>query len=272
MTRSSRRSTGRRFNRGSTKGDMVTHALAPADFGRLKLLDTCTASNAIERLDVRPRNEGFIHGTARCLFPGMPPTLGYAVTGRIRSSAQPISGGWYYDRIEWWTYVQSLPSPRVVVLQDVDPVPAFGAFVGEIHANIASALGCVACVTDGAVRDLEPVEALGFQLFAGGVSPSHAYAHIVDWGLPVDIGGLRINPGDLVHGDRHGVHTVPLAVAADVPRMAGDLDREERELIGLCQSSHFSIEALSDMFDRIRAADHLRATRSTPGVPPSSNT
>jgi hypothetical protein len=65
---------------------------------------------------------------------------------------------------------------------------------------------------------------------------------------------------------------VPLAVAGDVPRMAGVLDREERELIELCRSSHFSIEALSEMFDRMRAVDHLRATRSTSGAPPSSNT
>jgi 4-hydroxy-4-methyl-2-oxoglutarate aldolase len=244
---------------------MVTHALTSEDFARLKRLDTCAASNAIERLDPRPRNEGFVHGTARCLFPNFPPTLGYAVTGRVRSSTQPISAGWYYDRIDWWAYFHNVPWPRVMVLQDVDRVPGFGAFVGEIHANIASALHCVGCITNGAVRDLGPIETLGFQLFAGGVSPSHAYAHIVDWGQPVDIGGLRINPGDLVHGDRHGVHTVPLPVAADVPRVASEMGRQERELIDVCQSSDFSLEALSAMFDRIRPA------RAEQRVPPSSD-
>jgi 4-hydroxy-4-methyl-2-oxoglutarate aldolase len=244
---------------------MVTHVLSAADFGRLKALDTCTASNAIETFDVRPRNEGFVHGTARCMFAGLPPTLGYAVTGRIRSSSLPVSGGWYYDRIGWWASFQGMPSPRVMVLQDVDPVPGFGAFVGEIHAHIAAALHCVGCVTNGAVRDLAPIEALGFQLFAGGVSLSHAYAHIIDWGHPVEIGGLRINPGDLIHGDRYGVHTVPLSVAADIPRVASQLVSQERELIALCQSSRFSLEALSDMFD------HLRATRSTLGAVPSSD-
>ena len=74
---------------------MVTHVLAPADFGRLRAIDTRTVSNAIERFDVRPRNEGFVHGPVHCLFPSLPPMLGYAVTGRIRSSSQPISGGWY---------------------------------------------------------------------------------------------------------------------------------------------------------------------------------
>jgi len=244
---------------------MVSHVLAPADFDRLQRLDTCTASNAIERFDVRPRNEGFIRGTARCLFPALPPTLGYAVTGRIRSSTQPVARGWYYDRIEWWRYLQSVRSPRVMVLQDVDQVPGFGAFMGEIHANIATALHCVGCVTNGAVRDLAPIEALGFQLFAGGVSPSHAYAHIVDWGQPVEIGGLRINSGDLVHGDRHGVQTVPLSVAADIPRVAVELGRQERELIDLCRSPHFSVEALSEMFD------HMRATHSASGILPSSD-
>jgi len=244
---------------------MVTHVLAPADFDRLKALDTCTVSNAIERLDGGPRNEGFVHGPVHCLFPRLPPMLGYAVTARIRSSSQPISGGWYYDRIDWWTYFQRMPSPRVMVLQDVDPDPGFGAFVGEIHAHIAGALDCVGCVTNGAVRDLAQVEALGFQLFAGGVAPSHSNAHIVDWGHPVEIGGLRINPGDLLHGDRNGVRAVPLAIAANVPRVASELGRQERELIDLCRSSHFSLQALSDMFD------HLRASRSVPGALPSSD-
>jgi 4-hydroxy-4-methyl-2-oxoglutarate aldolase len=244
---------------------MVTHALMPADFARLKALDTCAASNAIEQLNVRPRNEGFVHGAARCLFPDLPPVLGYAVTGRIRSSTPPISGGAYYDHIEWWRYLATLPSPRVMVLEDVDQVPAFGAFVGEIHANIAQALQCVGCVTNGAVRDLGAIETLGFQLFAGGVSPSHAYAHIVDWGQPVKIGGLRIDPGDLVHGDRHGVQIVPLLVAADISRVANQLTGQERELIGLCQSPDFSIEALSAMFDRIRMA------RPKQGALPSSD-
>jgi 4-hydroxy-4-methyl-2-oxoglutarate aldolase len=244
---------------------MVTHMLAPADFGRLKTLDTCTVSNAIERFDVRPRNEGFVHGPVHCLFPSLPPMLGYAVTGRIRSSSQPISGGWYYDHIEWWRSFQGAPSPRVMVLQDVDHSPGFGAFVGEIHAHIAAALNCVGCVTNGAVRDLAQVEALGFQLFAGRVAPSHAYAHLVDWGQPVEIGGLRIKPGDLLHGDRHGVLAVPLAVAADVPRVAGELGRQERDLIDLCKSSSFSLKALTNLFD------HLRATRSALGALPSSD-
>ncbi len=239
---------------------MAQRSLAPADIDRLKQLDSCAVSNAIEQFDVRPRNEGFICGTAACLFPQLPPMVGYAVTGTIRSSTQPIAGGVYYDRIEWWRHFASIPAPRVMVLQDVDDRVGFGAFVGEIHANIAAALDCIGCVTNGAVRDVARLEALGFHAFAGAVSPSHAYAHIVEWGRPVEIGGLRLEPGDLIHGDRHGVLTVPLAVAAAIPQVAAELSRDERTLIEMCRANTFSIDGLSEMFDRRRAARPLLAT------------
>ena len=89
--------------------------------------------------------------------------------------------------------------------------------MGEIHAAIGIALNCVGCVTNGAVRDLPAVEAMGFQLFASRTSVSHAYAHIVEFGEPVEIDGLKISSGDLLHGDRHGVLTIPLSIATQIP-------------------------------------------------------
>ncbi len=237
----------------------MVHALAASDFDRLKRLDAPTVANAIERLNVRLRNEGFIHDAVRCLFPRLPPMLGYAVTGTIRSSSQPIAGGWYYDRLDWWKSFLDVPAPRVMVLQDVDRVPAFGAFVGEIHANIAAAFNCVGCVTDGAVRDLPDIERLGFQLFAAGVSPSHAYAHVVEWGDPVEIGGLRIQSGDLVQGDCHGVQLIPLDIAAAVPDVAEELRRDEQTIIAACQGPRFSVEALAGAFEQIRRS-HARSS------------
>jgi len=213
----------------------MTHrsVLAPGDLEKLRALDTCAVSNAIERLSVRLRNEGFVYATAKCQFSELGPMVGYAVTGRIRTATPPMTHRCYYDRMDWWTYVASLPAPRVMVLQDTDHTPGFGAFVGEIHANI------------GLVRDLPAVEALGFQLFAGSVSVSHSYAHIVDFGHPVEIGGLTIRPGDLIHGDRHGVLTVPLEIAAAVPAEASNILAAERDLRDLCCSPTFTLEELA---------------------------
>jgi 4-hydroxy-4-methyl-2-oxoglutarate aldolase len=219
--------------------------LSPEELDRLGRFDACTLSNAIERLNLRPRNEGFIHGAVTCRFPQLPPVIGYAVTARMRSSATPITGHCYYEHTEWWRYVAGLAGPRIVVIQDADHSPGVGALFGEAYARISRALGCVACVTNGAVRDVPGIEALKFQLFAAGVSVSHAYAHVVDFGEPVEIGGLRISPGDLLHGDLHGVHQIPVQAARELPALAEQVLRDDRELFELTERKDFSVDILS---------------------------
>jgi regulator of RNase E activity RraA len=102
-------------------------------------------------------------------------------------------------------------------------------------------------VTNGAVRELPRVRALGLQLFAGNVSVSHAYAHIFDLGCPISIGGLQVRAGDLLHGDRHGLLTVPAEIAARVPPVAKKMLRFEEGLIAFCRSNEFSLNQLRRM-------------------------
>jgi len=220
-------------------------SLSKTDFEKLRNLDTCIVSNAIERLKARLRNEGSIPGrVVRSIFPNLPPMLGYAATGRMRSTSAPVTGRAYHENINWWRYVASLPEPRIMVVEDVDDQPGAGALVGELHALIGLAIDCIGYVTNGSVRDLPEVEALGFQLFAGSVSVSHMYAHIAEYGQPVQIGGVKILPGDLIHGDRHGVQIVPASIASEIPEMAAHIQREENELRRLCRSPEFSLDAL----------------------------
>jgi regulator of RNase E activity RraA len=216
----------------------------------LRETDTCTVSNAIETFNVRMRNEGCIQGVAPCLFPQLPPIAGYAVTGRIRTSAPPIANLCYYHRADWWDYVASMPSPKVVVLHDVDRTPGAGAVAGEIHARISTALGCVSYVTNGTVRDAPALAAAKFQCFASGLSVSHSYAHIIDFGGPVEIGGLKVSPGDLLHGDAHGVQTIPLQIAEMLPDAVKCILEREAELISFCESPDFSLEKLTTILTR----------------------
>ena len=226
---------------------IATSVLPKSTFNKLQKLDTCAVSNAIERLKGRLRNEGSIYGRElRCLFPNLPPMLGYAVTGRMRCTSPPTSGRAYHENMNWWRYLKSIPEPRVMVVEDADEKPGAGALVGELHALIGGALNCAGYVTNGAVRDLPGVEALGFHLFAGCIAVSHMYAHISEYGKPVEIGGLRISPGDLVHGDRHGVQTIPLSIAAEIPEMVSEMSREERQIRDLCKSPEFSLQRLDE--------------------------
>jgi len=231
---------------------MVTKSMVTnADLAKIRALDTCAVSNAIERFNVRLRNEGFVARSVRCRFPNLEPMLGYAVTGRIRSSSPPMTGRCYYDRMDFWNYMATIPEPRVMVLQDVDHTPGFGAFVGEIHATICLALQCVGYVTNGSVRDLPAVKELGFHLFSGSLSVSHAYAHLIEFGEPVEIGGLKISPGDLMHGDRHGVLTVPAEIASEIPAEAAKIQSGEVELKEFCRSPQFSLIGLADRLKNV---------------------
>jgi len=225
---------------------MKADTLPAALLEKLRALDGCTVANAIETFDVRLRNTGFADSYVRCMFHDLPPMVGYAATARIRTSDPPMEGHRYHARTDWWDHILSIPEPRIVVVQDIDSHPGWGSFVGEVHANIFLALGCTGLVTNGAVRDLPPVRASKFPLFAGCVSVSHAYAHIFDFGDTVEVGGLKVQPGDLIHGDRHGVQTVPRDVADKIPAVAIQLLEKEQQLIALCRSADFTVEKLRE--------------------------
>jgi 4-hydroxy-4-methyl-2-oxoglutarate aldolase len=219
-------------------------ALTPDQLEALRRLDACTLANAIETFHERLRNEGFVDHSVRCLLPQLPPMVGYAATITIRGSAPPTVDGPYADRTDWWDYVLSLPAPRVVVVQDVASHPGLGSMIGAVHMNILRALHCTGVVTNGSVRDIPAAESAGFHFFAGSVSVSHAYVHIVEIGKPVEIGGLKIESGDLLHGDLHGVQSVPLDIAARIPAVAAQIAAKEQELIALCRSPEFSLDKL----------------------------
>jgi regulator of RNase E activity RraA len=216
----------------------------PEDLEALRGWDACTLANAIETFEVRLRNEGFSDGALRCLFPRLAPMVGYAATIKIRGSAPPTAAGLYAQRTDWWDYVQSLPKPHIIVAQDIASHPGLGALIGEVHFNIERALGCVGIVTNGAVRSLPTAEALGFQIFAGNVSVSHAYTHIVEFGTPVEVDGLEVSSGDLLHGDQHGVQSIPISLAAQLPAVAARISAKKQAIIALCQSPEFTLEKL----------------------------
>ena len=215
----------------------------------LRRLDASTLANAIETFHQRLRNEGFADGSIHCRFPDLPNLLGRAVTVKIRGSAPPTTAAPFPDRSDWLDYLLTVPAPRVVVIQDVATRIGFGSLLGAVHMNILRALDCVGAITNGSARDLPAARALGFQLFTGGISVSHAYVHVLEFGSPVLIGGLTVHSGDLLHGDQHGVQNIPLAIAPEIPAAARRLQTQENELIALCQAPGFSLAKLRTALD-----------------------
>ena len=223
---------------------MNIRKLESAQLDQLRQLDSCSIANAVERFDVRLRNRGFTNSNVRCVFEDFPTIVGYAATVRVRTAEPPMEGHSYYYRLDWLEHVMSIPAPRILVLEDMDHHPGLGAFIGDVHANILQALGCVGLVTNGAVRNLPEVRALGFQMFAGNVSVSHAFAHVFDFGKPVEVGHMDVEPGDLIHGDRHGVQTIPFAIAEKIPAVAQEMKEQENQIIESCHASDFTLSKL----------------------------
>jgi regulator of RNase E activity RraA len=209
----------------------------------LKKIDSPSICNAIEGFNFRPKNQGFMTPEIQSVFRDLTPSVGYAVTGVV-SANQPE--GRNISREEWWDLIASVPEPRFIVLHDIDN-PPIGAYWGEVQANIHKALGAVAVATDGTVRDLDEVHDLGFGFFAKVVSVSHAYTHLVEIGIPVTVGGLTVNTGDLLHGDKHGVTSIPFEIADQIPAMVETIADYEAKTISLCQSAQFSLEQLKEV-------------------------
>jgi 4-hydroxy-4-methyl-2-oxoglutarate aldolase len=210
----------------------------------LRRLDTCTVSDAIETFNVRLRNAGFADSRIRCIFEDFAPLVGYAATARLRTDEPPIAGRMYHDRTGWWNSILQVPVPRIAVIEDMDQPPGAGAFLGDMHAAILMAVGCIGYVTNGAVRELPRVRKLGFQMFAGNVAVSHAYAHIFDFGATIEVGGLEVHAGELLHGDQHGLLSIPEEIASKIPAEAARLLEREERVIDFCRSNKFSLEAL----------------------------
>lgn len=222
--------------------------LSSEELETLRRWPTCAISNAIELFNIRPRNEGFMLPEIKCVFPELGPMIGYAVTGVITADS---AEGRRVGPTDWWEILRKIPEPRVVVLHDLDR-PVVGSFWGEVQGNIHKALGCVGTVTDGSVRDLDEVRERGFHFFSSCVSVSHAYVHLVEVGIPVKVGGLVVKTGDLIAGDKHGVISIPMKIAGDVPKAAQMVEDWERKVINFCKSKDFTVEGLKSLYASVR--------------------
>ncbi len=217
--------------------------LTPAQLAALAAIDSPTVANAIERFKVRRRVDGYADRDLRCAFPEYGSMVGYAVTCTADSTTEGRADG--AGLLGLWAALEAASGPTVLVIKDVGPQPRKGCHMGEIMATTAKALGAVGCVSDGGLRDVKEVAALGgFQYFCPGFVVSHGQPVILDVGVPVEIHGLPIAPGDLLHGDVNGLLVVPDAIAADVPAACEAVRAEERALLDLITAPGFSVEAL----------------------------
>ncbi len=213
---------------------------------RLRGFDTPTICNALEVARPECRGQGFTTRPLVCLRPKMPPIVGYARTATIRAerpSATPPDEV-RQRRLDYYAYVDDGPKPAVIVIQDLDSAPGFGSFWGEVNSHVHRGLGALGVVTNGSIRDLND-NADGFQMLAGQVGPSHAYVRIEEFARPVEVVGMSVRSGDLIHADQHGAVVIPEDVAAELPAIVERIVRKETVIIEASKRPGFGFDDLA---------------------------
>lgn len=209
----------------------------------LKGVDTPTLCNAIELLGVRKHHEGFTPLSIRCLFPQFGRMIGYAVTAQVESvtEMEPRDNSLFVDL---YSLLAQGPKPGVIVLQEIGGHGDYAAHAGEVMCTIFQRLGAIGLVSDCGVRDIPEVRNLGFHYFARGTVASHANYRIARVGVPVQIGGLVIRTGDMLHGDENGLALVPADKRDQIPAMVDQIRTREGALLDYVRSDEFTLEGL----------------------------
>lgn len=220
---------------------MADQAFDWSDLEALRRFDTPTICNGLELVAPERRAIGFTTEPLVCIDPAAPPMIGLARVGTLRAREAPR--GAVADRRDWYDYVAAAPMPTIVVLQDLDDRPGYGAFWGEVHSAVHKALGALGCVTNGSFRDLD-AWAPGFQMLGGRIGPSHAHVHLVDFGRPVNVFGMQAGHDDVIHADRHGAVVIPAEAVRRLPAAIDLLSRREAVILDVCRDPGFTAAKL----------------------------
>lgn len=207
--------------------------LTAAQLDELRAIDSPTIANAIEHFKVRPRVFGYAGATLRCLIPGLGSMLGFAITCRGDSTTEGKDRREHAELYRAITAVQPLPAV-VVIGDDGDPARIdLSCHAGEMMATTMKRVGARGLVTDGGLRDIHEVTALGnFHYFGRGLVVAHGQPCIYDVGATVNICGMEVKPGDLLHGDENGITVIPAEIADKVAAQAMAVRQAEQKRLG----------------------------------------
>lgn len=206
--------------------------LSHADLLQLKRWNTPTVYNGWEQITrADAAADAFNLEAVRDFMPPMGPMVGYAVTVVIEPSQRAHREARPDAWLEYRRYVAGVPGPKIVVVQDLDKPRVIGSFWGEVNSNTHRALGCVGTITDGAIRDVDEMTNAGFKALARRLCVGHAHVHPVRWNCPVEVFGRVIQPGQLIHADKHGFLAVPPEDEAGLLEATRFMDANECETV-----------------------------------------
>jgi len=225
--------------------------LSEEQFENLRRQDSPTIANAVERFKVRRRVSGYAGYDLKCIFPELGTMLGYAVTCTADSTTENRPNP--FGLFPLWEAVERSPKPAILVMHDIGDDPKRGCHLGEVMATTAKALGAIGCVTDAGLRDIREIKALGnFHLFCAGFVVAHGNPVVCEVGGEVELSGMKVRAGELLHGDINGLLVIPEEIADRVVEEAERVREMERQILDLVKSPDFTLEKLREMQKRFK--------------------
>lgn len=221
----------------------------------LKAVDTPTVCNAIE---VAQGKRGFNKFTKKTMLSSDPKYgsfVGYARTAKISGISKPVEPPEAIRalRMQYFRHMASGLEPKIAVVEDEDFPNCISAWWGEVHTAVHKGLGLAGALTNGVMRDLGDLEP-GFPVVAGSVGPSHAFARATELATEVNIFGLDIKNGDLVHADQHGALVVPSEIIENLQESIEKLICTEQLILGPAREPGFNFEKLETAWAKFEKA------------------
>ncbi len=234
---------------------MAEH-LVPGDLlTLLRGVDTPTVCNAIEVVQGQRGFDRFTKGTMQHSSPGDPPIVGFARTAKIAGRAPPTEDPAVIRsrRMDYFRSMAAGPSPSAAVIEDMDYPCCIAGWWGEVHAAVHKGLGLAGAVTNGVMRDLDVMDE-GFPVLAGSIGVSHGFVHVVEIGTPVNVFGITVKQGELIHADRHGALVIPHDVIPRLKAAINTVFANEAIVIGPARETGFNIDKLEEAWAKFEAA------------------
>ena len=224
---------------------MADKTLPPALLDLLRTVDTPTVCNAIEVAQGKRGFNRFTRGTMFHCKPGAPAIVGFARTAKISGLAPPNEPQEVTRerRMAYFHGMAAGPPPSAAVVEDVDYPNCIAGWWGEVHVAVHKGLGLAGAVTNGVMRDLDVMDD-GFPVLAGSIGPSHGFVHAVEIGTPVNIKGMRVTQGELIHADRHGALVIPADVIPVLQQSIETVIASEAIVLGPARAPGFDIHKL----------------------------
>ena len=215
----------------------------------LRAVDTPTACNALDVVLGGRTAVGFTRHPVVAADPYLPAIVGFARTARVRAASPPLASPEEVRalRLDYYDYMEAGPQPTICVIEDTDWPHCVGAYWGEVNVAIHNGLGIHGTLTNGILRDLGMLEA-GYQVIAGSVGPSHAFVHVTELDIPVNILGMPVRPGDLVHADRHGAVVLPKEHLAALPQAIAQVQEKEAVVLSAARAPGFNARKLREVW------------------------